>query len=807
MVRHICLLSAAILSAGFSFSIHAETRRAVLVGINVYNPDNLAKSRYRSAAKTPSVKRVAVKGDPNYWGFRDLHGAVADVELMKTLLGNLGFTDFVVLEDQDATAEAILSALEKNLVDDAQPGDVRVFYYSGHGNHIKNTASKEVNGEDQTIIPADHWNNVADIRDKEISRILWKAARKGVKVTFIADSCHSSSLSRGGWNNRGQARTTSGSRDGETLGGVKVTYTEPAVNDAADIDPQTRKAIDPEALGVLTLAAAQSSEEALEVETDSGTHGAFTWALSQTLKSPKEPMDRVFAGAVALMRGSALSQLPVMGGIGRGSKGIFGDEADPNAGVEVAVVKAETRDNVRINGGIALGLYPGTTLKSSTKPPVNLQIVSNDGLGSSVAKIVGSGSVNPGQMLTVDHVTMPLSRLKVYMPKPIPAAALARTAAEIGKLQSDPSAGWLLDATVGRPTHVMSWDGAQWILDADPLPGKAKPPSQPLGAAPTADQVKKLLPAAAKFLLLLPPTTELAKSIHLGEADSSTVQPQPTANGAQYWFHGRLNQAAIEYAWVLPDSTEDSVRALAGTATAQRPTGYTALPLRSEWTELPSASQETQAAAGKLADYALRLARIRAWFVMQSPPGQGAFPYHLAFKNVSTGEFRDAGDMKGGEEYKVYLRADPKDLKAPNLTQRWVYVFAVDHFGKGSLIFPALGRGNDGNQLPYTQKGDATKFDPLIPLDGDSKMDFSISEPYGVDSYFLLTSEEPIQNPAVLDFDGVRTKGGTRGGGPQDPLTQLLDENGAASRGVASKPVPVRWSIEHLTLRSVPGNQ
>jgi hypothetical protein len=799
------LLSAAIIVAGIAATLQAETRRAVLIGIDTYNPDTLTKSRYRAAAKPAPIKRVSVKGDPNYWGFKDLHGAVADVELMKTLLGNLGITDFVMLENQDASADAILAALQKNLIDEAAPGDVRIVYYSGHGNHIKNTASAE-HGEDQTIVPADHWNNVGDIRDKEISRILFKAAKKGVKVTFIADSCHSSSLSRGGWNNRGQARTTSGSRDSEVIGGIKITYSEPEVTDPADIDPATRKAIDPEALGVLTLSAAQSSEEALEVETDSGAHGAFTWALSQTLKSPKEPMDRVFQSALALMRGAAIAQLPVMGGVGRGTKGIFGDVADPNAGVEVAVVKAESRDNVRLNGGIALGLFPGTTLKSSTKPPVTVEIVSNDGLGSSIAKINGAGSVSSGQILTVDHVTVPLSKLKVYVPKPIPGAELSKVAAEIGKLRKDPSVGWLSDATAGRPTHVMSWDGSQWLLDADPPAGKPKPASQSLGVGPAADQVKKLLPAGAKFLLLLPPTADFAASLHLGGADASTVEPIATPNGAQYWLHGRMNEnGAIEYAWVLPDSTEDSVRAIAGAAGPQRPANFTALPLRSDWTELPSGAQDTRDAAAKMADYAMRLARIRAWFVMQSPPGQGSFPYHLAFKNIKTGAFSDVGDMKDGEEYKVYLRADPNNLKAPNLARRWVYVFAVDHFGKGSLIFPSLGRGNDGNFLPYAQKDEQPKFEALVPVSGDSPSDFSISEPFGVDTYFLLTTEDPISNPGVLDFDGVRTKGGTRGGGPQDAFTQLLDENGAATRGVASKPVPVRWSIEHLTLRSVSG--
>jgi hypothetical protein len=802
MMKSIRLLGATALMACILLPARAETRRAILVGIDVYNPDNPTKSQLRAASKPSAVKRPTVKGNPLYWAFDDLRGAVADVELMKALLTNLGFQDFVVLEDQDATADAILTALQKNLVDDAAPGDIRVFYYSGHGNHIGNTASAE-HGEDQTIVPADHWNDVPDIRDKEISRILWKAARKGVKVTFIADSCHSGSLSRGAWNGRGQARTTKGSRDGEIVGGVKVPYKEPSVNDPADIDPQTRKPIDPEALGVLTLAAAQQFEEALELDTDGGRHGAFTWALSQSLKSAKEPMDRVYSRTLALMRGSAVAQQPVMGGIGRGAKGVFGDDADPRAGVEVSVSGVNGKDGIRINGGIALGLYPGSTLKSGAKPPVSLEIVSSDGLGSSAAKIVGMGSVRVGDVLTVDHVTMPSARLKVYIPHPIPPAALAKTVAEMGKLQQDPSVGWLTDATAGRPTDVMSWNGSQWLLDKNPAVG----PSLPLGPAPTAEAVKRLLQPNRKFLLLLPPSAELAAAIHLGDANSSTVQPIATSDGAQYWFNGRLNGDDIEYAWILPDSVEEGMRSLAGADVAQHPDGYTALPLRSDWVKLPAGQPELQAAGATMSDQALRLARIRAWFVLQAPPGQGSFPYHLALKNVNTGQFRDAGDLKDGEEYKIYLRADPKDVKVPNLTRRWVYVFAVDHFGKGSLIFPPLGRGNDGNFVPFAQKDEAPKFEPLIPVGGDSTMDFSIGEPFGVDTYFLLATEEALSNPAVLDFDGVRSKGGTRGGLPQDPLTQLLDETGAATRAPKPAPVPVRWSIERLTLRSVAAGQ
>jgi hypothetical protein len=212
----------------------------------------------------PHVPCPSIEGDSTYWRFDNPDGALNDVALMKDVLADLGITEFVILRDQAATADAILAALQKNLVDDAKADDIRVFYYSGHGNHIRNLASGDQGGEDQTIVPADNWRDTPDVRDKEISRILGKAAAKGVKVTFIADSCHSGSLSRGARNASG--KVSSGQRSG-TAG---FQPREPVTNDKATIDPATGQPINPEKGGVPTLAAAQSNEEARKVDTDAG---------------------------------------------------------------------------------------------------------------------------------------------------------------------------------------------------------------------------------------------------------------------------------------------------------------------------------------------------------------------------------------------------------------------------------------------------------------------------------------------------------------------------------------------------------
>ncbi len=775
-------------------ALNGESRRAILVGIDNYNPDAATQAQLLRDLKPPTLQRPAVEGDAKYWRFDDLDGAVNDVRLMKAVLQSIGFQDFVVLTDQEATADAILQALQKNLVDDAQPGDVRLFYYSGHGNHVKNRASAERQQEDQTLVPADNWRNVPDIRDKEISRILFNAARKGVIVTLIADSCHSGSLARGAWNSSGKARTNSGVR----AGSPGATLHEPVANDPPDIDPATHQPIDPETLGVLTLAAAQPNQEAREVQTEDGAHGAFTWALAQALRYASEPMDRVFARATAALGANGAVQQPAMGGPSRFSKTILGQPAGAGGGLTVVVDSVKGAD-IHLRGGAAIGLFPQCRLKTAGQPPVTVEIASSEGLAGSIAHVVGQGSVKVGDILALDRWVVPAKAgLRVSIPKPAPEAAVERAVAEFGKLRGDAAIDWLDDPTAGAPTHVVSWNGSAWILETNPATRPAI-----LGAEPTAAGVKSLLPPKARLLVRLPPTGSLLTAIPLGDPDHSAVEIAATTApaGAQYWFWGKIADSGPVYAWLLPDSTEASA------GDAHRAPGSLPLPIRSDWVKLPPDPEGVRAAGADLTKKALLLARIRTWLTLPSPPSQPTFPYHLAFRQVAggaLGAFKDSGDFKEGEQYKLYLRADPSALAAGgSLAPRWVYVFVIDHFGDGTRVFPPPGRGNEGNRLPYAQVGDKPDFQPLIPLSGESsEADFEIGSPFGVDTYFLLTSDNAIDNPEVLHFEGVRTEAGTRGA--SDPLTSLLSGASSMARGVSPRPVPALWSIETLTFRSVP---
>jgi len=136
-------------------------------------------------------------------------------------------------------------------------------------------------------------------------------------------------------------------------------------------------------------------------------------------------------------------------------------------------------------------------------------------------------------------------------------------------------------------------------------------------------------------------------------------------------------------------------------------------------------------------------------------------------------------------------------MAAAGVPRRWVYVFVVDSEGRGQLIYPPPGQGAVGNQLPVLAP-DQTKAPAVIPLTRQGS-EITISAPFGVDTFYLLSAEERIPDPNVLSFGGVRS--GERGIRGATPLSRLLASVGEGKRGVQVNegPVPLNWGIErHL---------
>ena len=770
----LCLLSMA-------FAAGAETRRALLVGIDAYQAP--ADGKARPVKEAPRAgRRVAVKGSSERQPFDSLDGAVSDRDAMKALLTDkYGFreADVKTLTNEEATADAILGAIEQHLIDAARPGDVSLFYYAGHGSLMRNLRTPKASGYDSTIVPADWWRGTPDIRDKELARLFRKAVEKGIVLTVIADSCHSGSLLRGGLRVR-------------EVPGDTGYYVE----DPPDRDQAGGALPNPEDEGALVLSAAQDHQCAAEVATDSGWHGVFTWALVQVLRyAPEnEPMSRVFARVRALVQSEEPVQEPVMAGKGRAERGLLGQPADLARSVMVAARKV-AGTAVELQGGQVLGLAKGCELVRAVGPAgeaqVRIGVTEVAGPSKSLAQVISgpAESVRPGDLFRLDKWVQPEEGLlRVYVPPtPPPLARVMAVARAVAGLKLP---GWVEDPTVTPPDLLMGWNGSEWVLARNGPAGEAV---LRLGPEPDASRIRQRLAEtpSARFFLMLPLPAEAAGQLRLGPGSAlDAIVPVSSMAGARYALEGRYRDGGLEFAWVAPAGSEEDLKRMAGPPR---------MPLRTKWLTPPAGADDARGLAAQVEDYAVRVARLRAWIELEPPQASSLFPYGLALEEISTKRMVTEGEMRAGERYKLFLKSDP-DLvqrleqsgqKAP---RRYIYVFIIDSDGTGTSLFPGA-QGNVENLFPP----DRTPLAPEIPLTGRD-YDLEISEPLGNDVYFLIASAEVI-DPTAFSFEGVRGGAeGTRGGS----TSQLLFGIGSGrTRGAKQPPAPAEWSIEKRVIRSV----
>jgi len=136
-------------------------------------------------------------------GTNPLRGCVNDVLLQKELLTHrFGFNpnDIKILTDQQATRQGILAAFEQHLINQAKPGDVVVFHYSGHGSQVVDPDKDNPDGLNSTLVPIDSGYNssggvVEDIMGHTLFLLMY--ALKTDNVTVVLDSCNSGGAKRG----------------------------------------------------------------------------------------------------------------------------------------------------------------------------------------------------------------------------------------------------------------------------------------------------------------------------------------------------------------------------------------------------------------------------------------------------------------------------------------------------------------------------------------------------------------------------------------------------------------------------------
>ena len=157
-----------------------------------------------AAAWAPRVEAQAVRGlvigIDAYTELPDLRGAVNDARDVARALAGSGVQDLLVLEDDAATRTQIVDAWW-GMLRRAEPGDTLVLTYAGHGGQEPERISgTERDGRDEVLLLGGFRSTGPGTRerifDDELNQWFLEAGARDLRVVFVADSCHSGTLTR-----------------------------------------------------------------------------------------------------------------------------------------------------------------------------------------------------------------------------------------------------------------------------------------------------------------------------------------------------------------------------------------------------------------------------------------------------------------------------------------------------------------------------------------------------------------------------------------------------------------------------------
>lgn len=260
-------------------------------------------SRYLQALAQPTGRKLALLVGVDKYPDSPLHGCVTDVDLQRELLiHRFGFvpSDILTLTDAQATRDNIETAFVTHLSEQAKPGDVVVFHFSGCGSRVSLGESPGI--MQNSLVPAD--DVVPLLANRAVNDILEETLLLLVRelATENAIAILDTSYPYPGFPKNGNLRIRS--RPRPTIGQpslAELTFAEGL---------RSRPNLGPDAA---VLAAGANSQLAAEQEWNGFTAGLFTYALTQTLwwATPASSFSVCFSRAAGNVEQTAgLSQQP-----------------------------------------------------------------------------------------------------------------------------------------------------------------------------------------------------------------------------------------------------------------------------------------------------------------------------------------------------------------------------------------------------------------------------------------------------------------------------------------------------------------
>ena len=217
---------------------------------------------------------AVVVGIDRYAHANDLAGAVNDARDLAQALDGIG-AELTLLLDEAATREAILSAF-RSYAAQAEPGDSLVLTYAGHGmQEPEALPGDESDGRDEVFVLGGFDSSgpaaAERIRDNEIAA-LFAEVPKEIEILFVADSCHSGTMTRNLDPRGRQAATRLADFGTITDDPLEAPPAETFQKEATHLP------------NVVFAASALDSEQTPEVLIGEEWRGALSWSLARAIE-------------------------------------------------------------------------------------------------------------------------------------------------------------------------------------------------------------------------------------------------------------------------------------------------------------------------------------------------------------------------------------------------------------------------------------------------------------------------------------------------------------------------------------------
>lgn len=239
-------------------------------------------------APAMATDHAVVVGIDDYQHMDHLRGAVNDANDIAQSLIAVGISDVTLLTDANASMSAFDAAWTA-AIGRAAPGDLVILTFSGHGIRVpENRLHTTPDGFEKGFLlyPYDQRSAPDEIlRDEDLYDRFADATKKGIKIVFVADACHSGAAVRG-----------LDSRGGK--GAIRLQHFDTT---AAPIDQQVAEApvtARPANPDVTILSATDERLTVQEIVIDNAYRGALSYAFARGLSVPSSSGGAVTAAGL-----------------------------------------------------------------------------------------------------------------------------------------------------------------------------------------------------------------------------------------------------------------------------------------------------------------------------------------------------------------------------------------------------------------------------------------------------------------------------------------------------------------------------